>query len=118
MTAKFSLEETPMTCFSQVPVPPSLLPKHRCQELEKKSDNDSEGQNIASYSMSDRGPEIPSCSRISHVVGPKEIDTKKKFAVIAEPVELDINSLVSDRWCGTDTRSGWRKITARIFCKG
>ena len=31
--------------------------------------------------------------------------------LIAEPVDMDIHPLVSDRWCRTDTRSGWRKIT-------
>ena len=31
--------------------------------------------------------------------------------LIAEPVEMDIHHLVSDRWCRTDTNSGWRRIT-------
>ena len=107
-SAMFSFEA------STLPGPPGLPLRNRFQEL--VSDDESEDE-------TDLQQQLPCCSattthdekKILKVIPGVDVPMtpSRSFVnpLIAEPVDMDIHPLVSDRWCRTDTRSGWRKIT-------
>ena len=107
-SAMFSFEA------STLPGPPGLHLRNRFQEL--VSDDESEDE-------TDLQQQLPCCSatithdekRILKVIPRVDVPMtpSRSFVnpLIAGPVDMDIHPFVSDRWCRTDTRSGWRKIT-------
>ena len=108
-SAMFSFEA------STLPGPPGLPLRNRFQEL--VSDDECEDD-------TDQQQQWPCCSattthdekKILKVIPGFDVPMtpSRSFVIplIAEPVDMDIHPLlVSDRWCRTDTRSGWRNIT-------
>ena len=105
---------------SKLPGPPGSPLRNRFQEL--VSDDESEDETHLQQ-------QLPSCCPTT-THGEFGLGNKKNILkvipgvdvpmtpmrsslnpLIAEPVDMDIHPLVSDRWCRTDTKSGWRKIT-------
>ena len=107
-SAMFSFEA------STLPGPLGLPLRNRFQELVSGDESEDE---------TDLQQQLPCCSattthdekKILKVIPEVDVPmTPSRLFVnplIAEPVDMDIHPLVSDRWCRTDTRSGWRKIT-------
>ena len=105
---------------STLPGPPGLPLRNRFQELVSHDESEDE---------TDLQQQLPCCSattthdefgisnkkKILKVIPGVDVPMRpiRSFVnpLIAEPVDMDIHPLVSDRWCRTDTRSGWRKIT-------